>query len=77
MIDTQALKIKMIQAGLNGKKAAALMNMRPEEYSRKINNGRRFTPAQIIKLCHILKITPEEIGSIFFTELKNEERTTK
>lgn len=69
MTDTQALKIKMVQAGLNGKKTAELMNMRPEEYSRKLNNHKRFTPAQIVNLCHILKITPEEIGTIFFTEL--------
>lgn len=46
---------------------AAVAGMKEATYSQKINNNSEFRQSEILQICEVLSIPPEQIHAYFFT----------
>ena len=65
-MDYTALRERMRELKLSQKEAAKLIGMDEWQLSRKLNGASGFTQEEILRLCEVMEIPPEEIGIYFF-----------
>lgn len=75
-IGAAKLKGRIVEMGLSQRKVAEEMGLAPTTLNAKINGteGADFTRSEIIELCDILDIEPENITDIFFVGKTYEKR---
>lgn len=67
MTNSKKLKSLLILNGLSQKKIADYLQISIQSVNYKINNKRRFTTLEIVKMCKILHLqNNEDICKIFF-----------
>lgn len=69
MINTNLLRVAMVEAGYSQAKLSKAMNWAPNTTSAKINNKSEITLREAAALCELLQINDlEKRNSIFFAQ---------
>ena len=72
MTNKNLLKAAILANGYTSESIASVLSISRQSFSYKINGKRPFTSDEISKLAHELKLAPEDVMKIFFTNSVDE-----
>ena len=70
MVNTNKLRGKIFEKGLNFGKLAAIIGVSPSTLGRKVRNVSDMTLEEVESICNVLEIPPSRMMDYFFTRDK-------
>lgn len=68
MVNKNALKSKLVLFGLSTENTADALKMSDRTFRRRLSGNTEFSCSEVTKLAKLLKLTNDEILSIFFAD---------